>query len=446
MNKKASILARQIFYLSIIIVLFSITPSSIKIVEQDVFASTIYREKEINQYGTITYERFRVLKSLENPTPVEDEEVVRLNQTFFIKKSYSKGIETFYRLESNQGEELGYINASSVTLTKDKSEGFMQSLVGTKTVNQSDISIFSDFLWGIKGTTNDFIGEEVRVKGAYHHFNGKTYYDVYDKSNKQIGLFPEEAFAETQITNENLESSEEVLASIDQVADVMSSFKEEKQLDTQAEKPRVQESLQEPQLPAIPPITYLLGGQSKSARVQRIGENEFGNNTRSFSAATYTNKSDFVEKIAKDAQEVANKYGLYPSVMIAQAILESAYGESQLTKEANNFFGIKFTIGKDEGRFGRYDIHSDEFINGERVSLAASFRKYPTAKDSLEDNGQLLANGLSWDPTFYQTSWRENAKTYREATKGLTGKYATDPLYDTKLNQLIENWNLSQYD
>ena len=146
MNKKASILARQIFYLSIIIVLFSITPSSIKIVEQDVFASTIYREKEINQYGTITYERFRVLKSLENPTPVEDEEVVRLNQTFFIKKSYSKGIETFYRLESNQGEESGYINASSVTLTKDKSEGFMQSLVGTKTVNQSDISIFSDFL------------------------------------------------------------------------------------------------------------------------------------------------------------------------------------------------------------------------------------------------------------------------------------------------------------
>jgi flagellum-specific peptidoglycan hydrolase FlgJ len=169
------------------------------------------------------------------------------------------------------------------------------------------------------------------------------------------------------------------------------------------------------------------------------------NATSTSETITWTDNASFIKAIAPSAQKLADQYGLYPSVMIAQAALESGFGASKLSKEANNLFGIKFSSG-DEGKFEKYDIPSDEFINGIRVTLPASFRKYATISDSLLDNAKLLANGLSWNAKFYQGTWRKNARTYQEATQSLTGKYATDPNYHTKLNQLIVTWDLTKYD
>lgn len=415
---------------------------------QEVSAQTTYQKQPVGQYGTITYEHYRLHETLdgEKIQPTSDKSC--LNQTFWIKDSYQKGIEMYYSLETSQGETIGLIQSSSVVLTNDQAEGHKQAIVATKEITTSDLSIFSNFLWQKKDVTDEFVGQKVRLKGAYHHFNGKVYYDTYDLNNKWLGFLSEEAFNEVSETDQSLVNEEIIEEEQEEVIETTETTEQSSQEEVVNED-TVQEStvdVPEQELPVLPMSSYLLGGQIASARVRRIEDHTSLAQPRNFYAATYKNKNEFVEKIAKDAQEVANQYGLYPSVMIAQAILESAYGESQLTKEANNFFGIKFTVGADEGRFGRYDIHSDEFVNGKRVSLAASFRKYPTAKASLEDNGKLLAQGLSWNRTFYQASWRKNAATYKEATKGLTGKYATDPLYDSKLNQLIENWNLSQYD
>ncbi|MEG0294564.1 glucosaminidase domain-containing protein [Enterococcus sp.] len=415
---------------------------------QEVSAQTTYQKQPVGQYGTITYEHYRLHETLDGEKIQQTSDKSYLNQTFWIKDSYQKGIEMYYSLENSQGETIGLIQSSSVVLTNDQAEGHKQAIVATKEITTSDLSIFSNFLWQKKDVTDAFVGQKVRLKGAYHHFNGKVYYDTYDLNNKWLGFLSEEAFNEVSETDQSLVNEEIIEEEQEEVIETTETTKQSSQEEVVNED-TVQEStvdVQEQELPVLPMSSYLLGGQIASARVRRIEDHTSLAQPRNFYAATYKNKNEFVEKIAKDAQEVANQYGLYPSVMIAQAILESAYGESQLTKEANNFFGIKFTVGADEGRFGRYDIHSDEFVNGKRVSLAASFRKYPTAKASLEDNGKLLAQGLSWNRTFYQASWRKNAATYKEATKGLTGKYATDPLYDSKLNQLIENWNLSQYD
>ena len=59
------------------------------------------------------------------------------------------------------------------------------------------------------------------------------------------------------------------------------------------------------------------------------------------SAATTDEQAAFLNKAAKQAVKAAKKYGTYPSVMIAQAILESGWGQSALATEANNLFGMK---------------------------------------------------------------------------------------------------------
>lgn len=121
---------------------------------------------------------------------------------------------------------------------------------------------------------------------------------------------------------------------------------------------------------------------------------------------------------------------------------------NQLARKANNFFGMKFKENEDEGKYEKYFVETKEYdaATGETVTILAAFRKYPTRLKSFEDNALKLRQGVSWDHNYYSGTWRENAKTYKEATKALTGKYATDPLYNQSLDTRIEKWRLNQFD
>ncbi|MBO6359193.1 N-acetylmuramoyl-L-alanine amidase [Enterococcus casseliflavus] len=151
----------------------------------------------------------------------------------------------------------------------------------------------------------------------------------------------------------------------------------------------------------------------------------------------------FVEKIGESARSIGQKYNLYASVMIAQAILESASGQSKLAQSPNyNLFGIK-------GRFkGKSTIMStqEELNNGQYSMIQSEFRVYENYEESLEDYANLIKNGLTEDSRFYEGAWKSKAKTYQEATAFLTGRYATDSKYNMKLNGLIETYNLAEYD
>ena len=151
----------------------------------------------------------------------------------------------------------------------------------------------------------------------------------------------------------------------------------------------------------------------------------------------------FLNQIIPSATVIAAQNDLYASVMMAQAILESGWGTSTLSKAPNyNLFGIK-------GEYNGESINMEtlEDSGGQNYySINAEFRKYPSYAESLQDYAALLANGTSWNPTYYAGAWKSNAATYQDATAYLTGRYATDTAYSTKLNRIIAQYGLDQYD
>lgn len=152
---------------------------------------------------------------------------------------------------------------------------------------------------------------------------------------------------------------------------------------------------------------------------------------------------EFIKLIGKDAQQVAKKNDIYASVMIAQAALESGYGNSLLASAPHhNLFGIKGSNGGKSVNMATLE----ENASGAMYQIRSNFRSYDSYKDSLEDYAKLLKGGITGNEKIYAGTWRENAKTYREATRSLTGVYATDSSYHKKLNAIIVAYKLTQYD
>ncbi|MCH4009937.1 glycoside hydrolase family 73 protein [Companilactobacillus sp.] len=159
-------------------------------------------------------------------------------------------------------------------------------------------------------------------------------------------------------------------------------------------------------------------------------------------AATNSEQDEFLAMAAPMAEKAAGEYGLYTSVMLAQAILESGWGQSDLATEANNLFGIK---GDYNGAY--VSMPTSEWSADQGwYKIYANFRKYPSYYESFLDNADKLRNGISGSSTFYSGTWKENTTSYKDATAWLQGRYATAPNYASTLNNIIETYNLTQYD
>lgn len=151
----------------------------------------------------------------------------------------------------------------------------------------------------------------------------------------------------------------------------------------------------------------------------------------------------FIRKIGESARKIGKEKDLYASVMIAQAILESASGQSQLGQVPNyNLFGVK---GSHNGKSVSMATQED-LGDGTLYATQSGFRIYENYEDCFNDYALLLKEGLTGDANYYSEVWKSNAGTYQEATKFLTGRYATDTQYDQKLNGLIETYDLTYYD
>ncbi len=155
-------------------------------------------------------------------------------------------------------------------------------------------------------------------------------------------------------------------------------------------------------------------------------------------AATY--QQEFLDKAIPAATTASSKYGTYTSVMLAQATVESAWGQSGLAQEPNNnLFGIK---GSYNGQ--SVNMNTGEYGNGGYYTTNAGFRKYPSYTESFEDNGALLRNQMG---NYYSGTCVENSNNYAQATQnGLQGKYATDPNYAKTLNSVIATNGFDKYD
>ncbi|GAB2318871.1 hypothetical protein IRB23SM22_11290 [Alkalibacterium sp. s-m-22] len=151
----------------------------------------------------------------------------------------------------------------------------------------------------------------------------------------------------------------------------------------------------------------------------------------------------FINQIAGFAQEIASKNGLYASVMIAQASLESGFGRSSLSAPPNhNLFGIKGSYNGQSVAMQTREYYSHTGW----ITITDHFKKYPSYVESLQDYARLLRNGTSWNPQFYSGTWVERTNSYRDATAWLQGRYATDPTYANKLNNLIQLYDLTRFD
>ena len=146
----------------------------------------------------------------------------------------------------------------------------------------------------------------------------------------------------------------------------------------------------------------------------------------------------FIDTIGEDARELAQDNDLYASVMLAQAIVESASGSSGLSCEPyNNLFGIK---GSYNGSSVRMKTQEDDG-EGNLETIVAEFRKYPSLKDSLSDYVDLLTGNSLYAPVK-----KSNCETYEDACEYLQGRYATSTTYARTLKAYIEAYDLTQYD
>ena len=156
-----------------------------------------------------------------------------------------------------------------------------------------------------------------------------------------------------------------------------------------------------------------------------------------------TAATQFLRNIIPAAKNVARGKDIYTSVMIAQAALESGWGTSALSKAPNhNLFGVK---GSYNGQ--SVNMQTLEDSGGQNYySIQANFRKYPSYQESLEDYVDKIVNGISGAPLFYSGAWKSKTNSYQDATAYLTGRYATDTAYGSKLNRIIEQFGLTKYD
>lgn len=160
-------------------------------------------------------------------------------------------------------------------------------------------------------------------------------------------------------------------------------------------------------------------------------------------SSTGVGDQQFVDYIGNSARKLAANNDLYASVMVAQAMVESGWGTSGLASEPNyNLFGIK---GDYKGSSVNMGTQEDDGT-GSLYSISSNFRKYPSYKESLEDYVSLLRGGTSGNSQMYAGTWKSNTSSYKDATKYLTGRYATDTTYADKLNSVIEKYNLTQFD
>lgn len=149
--------------------------------------------------------------------------------------------------------------------------------------------------------------------------------------------------------------------------------------------------------------------------------------------------NSFIEKMAKLYQAVPSP--LLVSIRIAQACLESHYGNSDLAREANNYAGIKATP---PWQGETYTKTTKEEIDGVLVDVEGErFRKYKTIQDFIVDHSNFVVS-TDKRKDFYANVI--NATTFVGQAGALTGTYATDSRYGAKLIELNEAYNLEQYD
>lgn len=155
------------------------------------------------------------------------------------------------------------------------------------------------------------------------------------------------------------------------------------------------------------------------------------------------NKAEFIKTVSPHAIASERKYGVPAPVIIAQAILESGWGTSELANNANAYFGVKYSSGWPlEGNphvKGFYEKVSWEVINGKNVDVKSKFCRYDSLEESMLDHGLFLRK-QRYIPAL--SLFEQTGDIDQYARDIQTAGYATDPEYANKLIRLMKENNL----
>ena len=149
-------------------------------------------------------------------------------------------------------------------------------------------------------------------------------------------------------------------------------------------------------------------------------------------------KENFIKEIGALSRRYDDEF--FSSVTIAQAILESYWGKSELAFYANNFFGFK----SDSTWNGPiYSKITTEYVNDELVYQEANMRHYDNVEASVADHAVMLSR-TNWFKGHYAEAI--NAENAYQQADALTKTYATDPSYGKSLVNLIDSYELWYFD
>ena len=159
-----------------------------------------------------------------------------------------------------------------------------------------------------------------------------------------------------------------------------------------------------------------------------------------------------VAKVAPLFTANQKQSGILASVSLAQFILESGYGKSELAQNANNCFGMKSSLSGNSWPGSAWDGHSvytmktgEQNTDGSYVTVTADFRKYGSIEDSIADHSAYLLGAMNGSKKRYEGL--AGCTDYKKAVQIIKdGGYATSLDYVQKLCRVIEQWNLTQYD
>ena len=168
-----------------------------------------------------------------------------------------------------------------------------------------------------------------------------------------------------------------------------------------------------------PPVTRTAGDREPPAETSRGTE-------RRVEAATYDNVQSYINAFSEIAKTEMRQYKIPASITMAQAVLESGAGRGELTRKANNHFGIKCHDWTGDR------VYHDDDARGE------CFRKYKDPKYSFQDHSIFLAGRKRYADLF-----RLKPDDYEGWAKGLRrAGYATDRHYPDKLIEIVERYKL----
>lgn len=141
----------------------------------------------------------------------------------------------------------------------------------------------------------------------------------------------------------------------------------------------------------------------------------------------------FINRLLRPALQAAQKSGIHPHLILAQAALESGWGKKEIRtgdgQPSHNLFGIKATGGW-KGK--TTEITTTEFVNGVAHKVKAAFRVYDSYTDALTDYTNLLKNNPRYRNVAQSPSPEQGAHALQ------AGGYATDPAYAKKLITIIQ--------